>query len=143
MVRHITNMLKKNHEVKWTPEAREYFQIIKEELGESPFLVSPNYDKYLFIFSFASEHTIVLVLLQKNDENQEQWIAFFNRALRDAELKYDNFETQAYSLVKSLKALRDYILHSKTFSYVPNSVIKDILTQPNSEGRRGKWISKM
>jgi hypothetical protein len=25
IVRHITNMLKKNHEVKWTPEAREYF----------------------------------------------------------------------------------------------------------------------
>jgi hypothetical protein len=29
------------------------------------------------------------------------------------------------------------------FSYVPNSVIKYILTQPDNEGRRGKWISKM
>ena len=29
------------------------------------------------------------------------------------------------------------------FAYVPNSVIKDILTQPDNEGRRGKWIAKM
>jgi len=34
-------------------------------------------------------------------------------------------------------------LHSKTFSYVPNSAIKDVLTQPDSEGRRGKWIAKI
>jgi hypothetical protein len=29
------------------------------------------------------------------------------------------------------------------FSYVPNSVIKGVLIQPDNEGRRGKWISKM
>jgi hypothetical protein len=63
--------------------------------------------------------------------------------LRDVELKYSNLDKQAHALVKSLKAFKDYILHSKTFSYVSNSVIKDILTQPDSEGKRGKWIAKM
>jgi hypothetical protein len=72
--------------------------------------------------------------MQKNDENQEQPIAFFNRYLRDAELKYSNLEKQAYALVKSLKYFKYYIFHSKTFSYVPNNAIKDILTQPDSEG---------
>jgi hypothetical protein len=67
IVRHITNMLKKYHEVNWTPEARESFQTIKESLGKSPILVSPNYDKYFFMFYCASKHTIVVVLLQKND----------------------------------------------------------------------------
>jgi hypothetical protein len=28
-------------------------------------------------------------------------------------------------------------------AYVPTSAIKDILIQPDSEGRRGKWISKI
>jgi hypothetical protein len=42
-----------------------------------------------------------------------------------------------------LKSFKDYILHSKKISYVPNNAIKDIITQPNSKGRRGKWISKM
>jgi hypothetical protein len=52
-------------------------------------------------------------------------------------------EKHAYSLVKSLKYFRDYVLHSKMLSYVPISVIKDILIHPDSEGRRGKWIDKV
>jgi len=75
-------MLKKNHEVKWDPEARKYFHTIKEALGKSPVLVSLNYDKDFFMFSFSFERTMVVVLLQKNDEGQEHPIAFFSRAFR-------------------------------------------------------------
>jgi hypothetical protein len=28
-------------------------------------------------------------------------------------------------------------------AYVPTNTIKDILTQPDSEGKRGKWIAKI
>ena len=48
-------------------------------------------------------------------------------------------EKQAFALVKALKDFGVYILHSHIISFVPNSVVKDILTQdPN--GKRGKWI---
>ena len=33
-----------------------------------------------------------------------------------------------------------YILHSHTIAYVPNIVVKDILSQ-DLDGKRGKWIS--
>ena len=52
-------------------------------------------------------------------------------------------EKQAYSLVKALKFFRIYVLHSKVIAYVPNAAIKDVLTQPDSEGKRGKWIAKI
>jgi hypothetical protein len=45
------------------------------------------------------------------------------------------------SLVKSIKDFRVYILHSHTIAYIPNKVVKDILTQDNPDGRRGKWIA--
>jgi hypothetical protein len=35
------------------------------------------------------------------------------------------------------------VLHSKVIAYVPSSVIKDILTQLNSDGKRSKWINKL
>jgi hypothetical protein len=44
------------------------------------------------IFPFSSEHTIVAVLLQKNDEGHEQPIVFFNKSLKDAEMKYNIME---------------------------------------------------
>ena len=62
-------------------------------------LVSPNFDKDFMIFSFASEHTIAGVLLQKNEKNEEQPIAFYNKALRDSTLKYNIMEKQRPMLV--------------------------------------------
>jgi hypothetical protein len=63
--------------------------------------------------------------------------------LRDAEIKYDIMEKQAYSLVRALKHFRVYALHSKVIAYVPSSFVKHILIQPDIDGRRGKWISKI
>jgi hypothetical protein len=50
-------------------------------------------------------------------------------------------EKQGFSLVKSIKDFRAYILHSHTIPYILNTVVKDILTQDNPDGRRGKWIA--
>jgi hypothetical protein len=45
--------------------------------------------------------------------------------------------------VKALKESKTYILHSHVIACVPSSSVKDILTQPDPEGRRGKWIVAM
>jgi hypothetical protein len=34
-------------------------------------------------------------------------------------------------------------LHSHVISYVPSNFVKEIFTQPDPEGRRGKWIVVM
>ena len=60
--------------------------------------------------------------------------------LRDAPLRYNIMEKQAFALVKALKDFRVYILHSHIIAFVPNSVVKDILTQ-DPDGKRGKWIA--
>jgi hypothetical protein len=106
-------------------------------------LASLDFTKDFILFSFASEHTIAGVLLQKDDQNFEKPIAYFSRMLRDSPLRYDIMEKQAYALVKALKDFRMYILHSHVIAYVPNNSVKDILTQPELEGRRGKWIAAM
>ena len=91
--------------------------------------------------SYALEYTVAAVLLQKNDQGEEQPIAFLSKMLRDGEFKYDIMEKQAYALIKALKYFRIYILHSHVVAYVPSSVVKSILTQPDPEGRREKWIA--
>ena len=65
----ITNMLKKGHEIKWNTDAKESFWEIKKAISEAPVLVSPNFAKEFSVFSYASEHTIAAVLLQKNSGN--------------------------------------------------------------------------
>ena len=109
---------------------------------ESPTLISPDYTKEFCVFSFASYDTLVVVLLQKNDEGIEHPMAFYNKTPRDAELRYDLIEKQSYVLIKSLKTFRIYILHSKVVAYVPSASVKDVLTQPDIDGKRAKWIAK-
>jgi hypothetical protein len=136
-------MLRKGNEVKWTVEPKEAFEQIKKALTEAPVLISPDYSKNFMIFSFASIDTVVVVLLQKNDAGLEHPISFFSRTLRDVEIRYDIMEKQAYALVKALKDFRVYVLHSKVIAYVPSASVKDILIQPDIDGRRSKWISKI
>ena len=128
LVKHITSMLKKGSEIKWTDVARRSFESIKRAIMESPTLISPNYSKEFHIFSFASDDTLAAVLLQKDDESSEHPMAFFRKTLRDAKLRYDIIEKQTYALIKSLKAFRVYILHSKVIAYVPSASVKVVQT---------------
>jgi len=134
-------MLKKYSAIKWTVEAKKSFKDIKLSLTRIPVLISPNFDREFIIFSFVSEHSNVAVLLQKNDQGFEHPIAFFSKALKDAHLKYNIMENQAFILVKAIKDLRVYILYSHIVAYVPNDVVKDIPTQNGVDDKRGKWIA--
>jgi hypothetical protein len=105
--------------------------------------IIPDYSKEFMIFYFATFDTLVVVLHQKNTERLEHLISFFNRALRDEELRYDFMEKQEYALFKSLKDFRIYVLHSNIVPYVPSASMKEILIQHDIDGKRSKWISKI
>lgn len=132
-------MLKKDNHLKWTEEVVKSFNLVKLDLSSAPTLISPDYTQDFILFSFSSEHTLAIVLMQKQD-GVEKPISFFSRIIRDESLKYNIIEKQALALVKALKDFRVYILHSHIIVYVPNTTIKDVLVQADPEGRRGKWI---
>jgi hypothetical protein len=113
--------------IEWNVESKQTFEKVKHSLTQAPVLIIPDYTKDFYLFSFASEHTIAAVLLQKNSEGYDQPIAFFSKSLRDATLNYNIMEKQAFTFVKAIKYIRVYILHSHTIAYIPNTVVKDIL----------------
>jgi hypothetical protein len=92
IIKYITDMLKKGNEIKWTPDAIKSFEDIKVALTKVPVLANPNFEKDFILFSFASEHIMDNVLLQKDEHNYENPIAYCSKTLRDAPLKYDIME---------------------------------------------------
>ena len=103
LIRLLKNMLKKDSKVKWTLEAKQAFEEIKMALTRTPVLTSPKFDRDFIIFSFASQETIVGVLLKNNKDNYEQPITFMRKTLKDSDLSYSITKKKAYSHVKSLK----------------------------------------
>lgn len=130
--REITNMLKKDSVVKWMKDVMKSFNLVKYALSTALVLITPNYTQDFILFSFASEHTMASVLMQKRDQ-LENPIAFFSGIIRDVALRYNIIEKQALALA----------LHSHIIAYVPNAAVKDVLVQTNPEGRQRKWITAM
>jgi hypothetical protein len=64
-------MLKKDTKIKWNTEPKQSFDQVNKTLTQAPILSSHDYTKDFYVFSFASEHTIAAVLLQKNSEGHE------------------------------------------------------------------------
>lgn len=118
------------------------FNLVKLALSSALVLINPDYTQDFILFSFASEHTMVVVLMKKRDGNENP-IAFLSRTIRDAAFKYNIIKKQALALVKALKEFWVYILHSHILAYVPNAAVKDFLVQTDPEGRRGKWIEAL
>ena len=58
-------MLKNDNEIKGIVDAIKYFKDINKAIIEAHILVSPDFSKDFLVFSHASEHTIVGLLLQK------------------------------------------------------------------------------
>ncbi|KAH9312544.1 hypothetical protein KI387_027579, partial [Taxus chinensis] len=96
----ITSMMKKDQVIKWEESSIQYFNGMKESLKHAHVWVAPNYKEPFQVFSFASANTIASVLLQKDDEEAERPISFFNKALQGDELNYTIIEKQEFSLVK-------------------------------------------
>jgi hypothetical protein len=65
------------------------------------------------------------------------------KTLRDLELNYTITEKQAYDLVKSLKHFRTYVGYNKIKYFVPYPAVKDVLSQQDCLGSRGKWVSQI
>jgi len=80
-------MLKQDAIIEWTPLVKVVFHDIKTVIMQALVLVSPKFNKYLYIYSFALDHTIEIFLTQKGKIN-ECPIAFMSTNLKETELKY-------------------------------------------------------
>ncbi|KAH9296454.1 hypothetical protein KI387_040042, partial [Taxus chinensis] len=142
LTKHITSMMKPQTCFKWDKEGKSAFEEIKKAIAKAPTLVSPDFNKDFIMYCYASEHTLFVVLAQKNDEGLEAPIAFMSCPLKNHELKYSQLEKHAYAVVKAVKSFRFYILNSHTVVMVPGSAIKSILTQQDPGAKRGSWMEK-
>ena len=89
------------------------------------------------MYSYASEHTLFAILMQKNNEGIESPVSFMSCPLKVHELTHSQMEKNAYSVVKAAKPFRFYILNSHIIALVPNTTVKTILTQQDFGTKRG------
>lgn len=68
IVKPLNEMLKKDAKMEWTLSTKRAFEEIKHTIANAPILVSPDYTKSFYLYSFASEHSCATMLTQRTKE---------------------------------------------------------------------------
>jgi hypothetical protein len=103
----------------------------------------PNFSQDFTLYTFASDHSYVAVLTQKNSENNEVPIAFMRSSFKGAELNYPAVDRQAYTIFKAVKHFRSYLLKSRTKVIVPYPAVKNLLVHKELGEKRANWVTSL
>ena len=134
---------KETQNLSWKNEKKESFAKIKEAIVEAPTLQSPNFDKEFILYTFSSDHSIVVVLTWKDKVGEEFPVSFMSAWLQGVEVNYPAIDTQAFALLKVVKHLWLYIRRSHTKIIVPHSAVRYLLIQKELGDRWGNWMASL
>ena len=143
IVNPLQEMIKKDSNFKWTKERKESLDKIKEAIAEAPTLRSPNFDNEFILYTFAFDHSIVVVLTQKNEDREEFLVSFMSTRLQGAELKYLAIDRKAFAVFKAVKHFLPYLLRSHTKIIIPHKMVQALLIQKELGDRRGNWLTTL
>ena len=134
-------MIKKYFNFKWTKERREAFEKIKEAIVEDPTLWSLNFDNEFILYTFSFDHSIVVVITQKNEEGEEFPVSFMSTGLQGVELNCPAIDKQTFAMFKVVNHFHPYLLRSYAKINVPHLATRYLLIQKEPGDRRGNYIT--
>ena len=143
IVKPLQEMIKKYFNFKWTKERNEAFEKIKESTTEGPTLKSPNFNNEFILYTFSFDHSIVVVLTQKNDDGDQFSVSFIRIGLQGVEVKYPTIDKQAFAVFKVVKHFPPYLLRSRDKIIVPHSTVRGSLIQKELGDIRGNWLTTL
>lgn len=122
-------MIKKNATLKWNLLEKEAFNKIKQAIAEAPSLQSPDFSRSFILYTFASDSSLLAVLMHKYGNNNERPISFMSTGLQGAKLNYPKIEKKDYAVYKEVKQFRPYILKNDVTVFVPHPAVCSLFVQ--------------
>jgi len=136
-------VLKQDQSFSWTKYVENIFVGIKKKISSSSVLEKPDFNKEFIIHMNSIEEAIFYVLLQKDDQNNEQPVAYMSQILSDDQIEYSYIEKHDYSLIKDIEKFRHFILGKHTQVKVPLPTVKIFVSQTYLYGKMAHWLAKI
>jgi hypothetical protein len=143
MIRPLQNLIKKDTQYHWGPLENQSFNAIKKAIIDDPSLMSPDFSQDFTLYTFSYDRFNVVVLTQKNVENNEVPIAFMISSFKGVELNYPVVYRKAYVVFKEVKHFRSYLLKSRTKVIVPYPAVRNLLVQKELGEKRANWVTSL
>jgi len=99
-VKPLQNMIKKDLVFKWNKEENDSFYLIKIPIVEAPSLSSLNFMRDFILYTFASNLSLVIVFMQKDNNNEERPIYFLSIRQQGTKINFLDIDKKAYAVYK-------------------------------------------
>lgn len=119
--------------------AIESFQSLKTALTTAPVLKHPDFCRPFFIQCDASDVGIGAVLFQKDDNGDENPIAFYSQKLNGCQKNYSVTEKECLAAVMAVKRFRLYVEMMKFTVITDHASLKWLMNLKDLSGRLARW----
>lgn len=123
---------------RWTEEAQQVFEKLKEVMSSCPVLSLPDFDQPFVLECDASSDGIGAVLMQNKHP-----IVYESRKLNKLEKLYSIYDKEMLAIMHALTKFRQNLVGSRFVVKTDHNSLRYFLGQKDLNDRQQKWISKI
>jgi hypothetical protein len=131
----MTELLKNNVPLIWSPKCEASFQELKSRLTTTPVLTLPDIRKDFVVYCGACRQSLDCVLMQDG-----RVVAYASRQLRKYEENYPTHNLELAAVVHALRIWRHYLIGNKCDIYTDHKSLKYFFTQAELNMRQRRWL---
>jgi len=134
----LSELTKDSVKFEWAAPHEAAFVHLKAAIAQGPVLILPNPSLPFVVHTDASGFAVGAVL-QQDQGNGLQPIAFLSKKMADAETRYPVHEQELLAIIQALAAWRHYLHGSKFVVRTDHKSLQFFQTQPMLSGRQARW----
>ncbi|GBG68042.1 hypothetical protein CBR_g1163 [Chara braunii] len=135
----LTNLLKKEELLIWTPECEAAFQGLKEALTSAPVLARPDPTRPFALYTDWQPQAISAVLTQHGKDGREHIIEYASKTLSQAQANYEACKGECLAVVWGIQHFRPYLYGQKFVLVTDHQPLLSLRNNTDYTGTLGRW----
>ena len=139
----LCRLLKKKIKFAWDELCTQAFVDLKQALTSHTILAYPDYSKPFILDTDCSKLAMGAVLSQLDANNEERPIAYFSKALNDAQSKYSITKMEMLALVSAIRHFKPYLYGAKFECRVDHHSLIWLQNMKEPQGILARWLETL
>ncbi len=139
IARPLTQLLRKDATFEWGPNQQRAFDELKNALTSPPVLAYPDFDKPFYLYTDASGKGLGAALMQYDERNKLQPLAYASRTVNKAESNYSTTHLEALAVVWALRHFRDIIYGYDIHVRTDHASVVELFKTKSLTGKLARW----